>query len=496
MSWALSAQECAAAIEGRLEVIGGGGLSDLPLEGVGTDTRVDLSGKAFVALVGDTHDAHQFLLKAISAKARALIIHRDLLPEERTALELRAIESGMGVAVIRVPDTLKALQELARHWRHKCRALFLGITGTNGKTSTKEFAAALIGSKLKVQWSKGSFNNHWGVPLSLLSVDPTHDVAVIEMGMNHLGELKALSRLVDADVVVCTMVGRGHLEGVGSVDGVAKAKAEIYEYAPQQATFIFNLDNEHTAKMRERFLSGEANSKRRSLTFSENSGVDLGADVVLKVVSMTSEHLTVRGTIRGVAGEVAIPVFGAQNVTNLMAAAALALTTGLTPKEIWEAFPLCRSAWGRNQWVDLESGARCLFDGYNANPESMRAALDNYRVLKVDGAKHAILGEMRELGDHTVSAHEEIGQLAAQVGFQSVLFFGPSADAFEKGFRSSTTSATRVSFDSAKEFDVSRVQKLSGYLRKGDSVLIKGSRGMSLEKALKALAPKNFEEKK
>ena len=136
MSWALSAQECAAAIEGRLEVIGGGGLSDLPFEGVGTDTRVDLSGKAFVALVGDTHDAHQFLLKAISAKARALIIHRDLLPEERTALELRAIESGMGVAVIRVPDTLKALQELARHWRHKCRALFLGITGTNGKTST------------------------------------------------------------------------------------------------------------------------------------------------------------------------------------------------------------------------------------------------------------------------------------------------------------------------------------------------------------------------
>jgi len=493
MSWSLSAQECAAAIEGRLEVIGGGGLTDLPLEGVGTDTRTDLSAKVFVALVGDSHDAHHFLLNAVEQKARALIVRRELTAEERAAIEIRAAQSGMGLAVIKVENTLTALQELSRHWRRKCRALFFGITGTNGKTSTKEFAAALIGSKLKVQWSKGSFNNHWGVPLSLLSVDPSHDVAVIEMGMNHLGELKLLSRLVEADVVVCTMVGRGHLEGVGSIDGVAKAKAEIYEFAPPLATFIFNLDNEYTLAMRDRFLQGEAGATRRSLSFSQNAG-----DVSLRVKSQTAQMLQVAGTIRGVDGEAAVPVFGAHNVTNLMAAAALALAAGLTPKEVWAGLPLCRSAWGRNQWVELSSGANCLFDGYNANPESMTAALENSRTLEVSGRRIAILAEMRELGEHASSCHEEIGRRAASCGFSEIWFFGPSAEHFRRGF--SQASSGTSALETSESLDSKRIeildQKYHRTLKPGDFVLIKGSRGMSLEKALAALGPKNFDTKK
>ena len=492
MSWSLSAQECAAAIDGRLEIIGGGGLTDVGLEGVGTDTRTDLNGRVFIALVGDAHDAHQYLKLAIQKNARALIIHRDLLADERQALEHSALQSGQGVAVIRVPDTLKALQELARHWRHKCRAMFFGITGTNGKTSTKEFASAMIGSKLKVQASKGSFNNHWGVPLSILSVEPSHDIAVIEMGMNHPGELKLLSKIVDADVVVCTTVGRGHLEGVGSIEGVALAKAEIYEFAQKDATFIFNLDNEYTAKMQERFLECEGGASRRSLSFSA-----AGGDVSLRVTRMTADALEVSGQIRGAEGSAVIPVFGSHNVTNLMAAAALALAAGLTPKEIWSALSLCRSAWGRNQWVKLAVGARCLFDGYNANPESMAAALDNSRLLEGFGTKRAILGEMRELGEHTATLHEELGRRASVSGLSDVLFFGPSAQAFARGF--ATGGASRVAgvqLHTSEVMDLESVRTFCSRLGRSDFVLIKGSRGMSLEKALHELSPLDFDEKK
>lgn len=503
--WSLSAQEVAAAVDGNLQLVGGagpsgGGLTDTVFHGVGTDTRVDLSGQLFVALIGDAHDAHSYLKNAIEKNAAGLLIHRALTPEEQAACEDKARATGMAIAVIVVKDTLLALQMLSKHWRHKCRAMILGITGTNGKTSTKEFAAALLSSRFKVQWSKGSFNNHWGVPISLLSIQPDHDVAVIEMGMNHPGELKTLSKLVDADAVVCTMVGRGHLEGVGSIEGAAEAKSEIYEYAPRQATFIFNLDNEYTARMMEKF----GTEGRRKVTFSEDLAI--GADVSLKVKSMTANAIVVEGEIKGIAGSVEIPVFGRHNVTNLMAAASLALVAGMSPQEIWQALPSCRSAWGRNQWVTLKSGARVLFDGYNANPESMRAALENSKLLV--SAPHgetpafksgtAVLGEMREMGEHASVVHEELGRMLADVGFREAIFIGPSHEAVRRGFEATKKSipgAASMQLTFVPQYDSSIASSLRSRLGPGDYVVIKGSRGMSLEVFLEALEPVDFKKK-
>lgn len=497
-NWSLSVQEAAAAMEGKLEFVGSGGLQDLVFVGVGTDSRVDLTGQLFFALVGDVHDAHTHLVQAVEKGATGLVVHRDLSEEERAKVEALVKSKGFPVAIVHVADTLKGLQELARHWRRKSSAMILGITGTNGKTTTKEFAAAIIGSRLRVQYSKGSFNNHWGVPISLLSIAPEHEVAIIEMGMNHLGELKSLSRLVEADAVVCTMVGRGHLEGVGSVEGVAEAKAEIYEFAPPRATFVFNLDNEHTKKMREKY----AVEGRRRLGFSTD--LDAGADVAMKVVAMTPDSIEVEGVIKGIAGRVVVPVFGAQNVTNLMAASCLALAAGLSPQDIWAALPLCRSAWGRNQWVQLKSGARVLFDGYNANPESMAAALENARLLKesFQGRKIAVLGEMRELGEHAAALHEEVGVLTAQAGFDEAIFIGPSHEFFTRGLRVDAEAAGGMrdgllrALKASPSFDESIAKELSSRLKTGDFVLIKGSRGMSLENFLKALEPLDFAAKK
>lgn len=490
--WTLSAQEVAAAVDGKLQMIGGGGLNDAAFKGIGTDTRVDLSGLLFFALKGDAHDAHLFLKAAVDKKTAGLVIHRELTTDELAGCESKARETGMPIAVIVVKDTLVALQELSRHWRHKCRAMILGITGTNGKTSTKEFTAALLATRFNVQYSKGSFNNHWGVPISLLSVNPDHDVAVIEMGMNHPGELKTLSRLVDADAVVCTMVGRGHLEGVGSIEGVAAAKSEIYEFAPRTATFIFNLDNEYTAGMMGRF----AVDGRRIITFGEGAGSNGGGagDVSFHVTSMTADHLTLEGDIKGVEGTAVVPVFGQHNVTNLMAAASLALVAGMSPQEIWKALPNCRSAWGRNQWVQLKSGARVLFDGYNANPESMSAAIENSRLMLLSGAfsrGFAILGEMREMGEHAAVVHEELGKTLRTAGFKEVLFIGPSFESVRRGF--GLVEGVTTQFVSS--YNPALAIGLRSNMKPGDYLLIKGSRGMSLEVFLEALEPLDFQKK-
>ena len=449
--------------------------------GIGTDTRVDLSGKIFFALKGDSFDAHDFLPKAQDAKASAIVVHA-IKPEVLKALDGK-------VTIVQVPDTLVALQKLGNFWRHRVKATILGITGTNGKTTTKEFTAAVLGTKFNVQYSKGSFNNHWGVPISLLSITKEHEIAVIEMGMNHPGELKELSKIVEADALVCTMVGRGHLEGVGSIEGVAKAKAEIYEYAPKDATFIFNLDNEHTRAMFDRF--GKSRASEKVLKFSQAGGWP-DVDVQLEVVSAEEESLHVRGQIQGKPGETTIPVFGRQNITNIMTAACFGLFCGMSPDEVWRALPNCKTVWGRNQWVNLESGARALFDAYNANPESMKAAVENFSKLKARGKKIALLGEMRELGHHAPELHLELGRAVGAAGFDEVLFVGPSQAEFAQGLREGGFSKKPIlSTRYEQNLALSAVPMLDGE----DIVLIKGSRGMELEKALADLKPLNFKPK-
>jgi UDP-N-acetylmuramoyl-tripeptide--D-alanyl-D-alanine ligase len=184
MKWNLTLEELVAATEAKVV-----SQVERNFDGIGTDTRADLSAKVFFALKGDAFDAHDFLEAAQKAKAGALVVHR--LPPEPSLSALKA-----KVTIVQVGDTLKSLQDLGNFWRKKMKARILGITGTNGKTTTKEFTAAILETKFKVQYSKGSFNNHWGVPISLLSIQPDHEIAVIEMGMNHPGELKDLSAIV------------------------------------------------------------------------------------------------------------------------------------------------------------------------------------------------------------------------------------------------------------------------------------------------------------
>lgn len=442
-------------------------------KGIGTDTRVSLSGQLFVALKGETFDAHQFVMKAVEQGAAALLIH-ELTPQIE--------ELKNKITVLKVKDTLVALQQMGTYSRRQSRAVVLGITGSNGKTTTKEFAASLIGSAKSIHYNKGSFNNHWGVPFTLLQLPENVEVAVVEMGMNHAGELTDLARIAEPDVVVCTMVGRAHMEFFGTLEKVAQAKEEIYTASPR-ATQIFNLDNKYTHNM---YVSSKAEKK---LTFSQQ---DPKADIHFVIKSMNMNEIEVSGHIQGVQSTVTVPIFGAQNLNNLMAAASLAVAAGLSPQNIWEALPLCRTNWGRNQLVNLRSGAQIIFDAYNANPDSMKALIDNVRLLSVDGKKVGVFGQMREMGSISPDLHKELGEWVGSAGFEDVFFIGEDHASFAQGLSDSGyRGQTHIALDYSEELG----KDLAHCLNKGDIAVMKASRGTRLERFMNFCEPLDFQTK-
>jgi UDP-N-acetylmuramoyl-tripeptide--D-alanyl-D-alanine ligase len=446
--------------------------------GIGTDTRADLKGQLFIALKGESFDAHQFLAKGAAQGAAGILIHEE-------TPELASFKNT--TTVIKVKDTLKALQALGRWARRESVAKVVALTGSNGKTTTKEFIASLIAPFRDVHYSKGSFNNHWGVPFTLLQLDPKKEVAVVEMGMNHAGEITELVHIAEPDIVLCTMVGRAHIEYFGSIEKIAEAKEEIYESAKPDATRIYSLESELTRAMLEKGRKKFPLAK--IMTFSST---DSKADVHLKIASLSMREIEVRGHIGGIEGQARIPVFGAQNLVNLMAAASAGLAVGLTPAEVWQGLLECRTAWGRNQFVKLRSGAEMIFDAYNANPDSMKALLQNMTLLKTSGRKIGVFGQMRELGAQSASFHEEIAGLAGKSGFDLIFFIGEDREAFDRGVHASGFPGTLVS---ALDYSDEMGNRLAKNLQAGDFVVVKGSRGTKLERFVTPCEPLDFSAK-
>lgn len=449
-------------------------------QGVGSDTRVNLSNQLFFALKGDAFDAHQFLAKAVEQGAAGLVIH-----ESRP--ELETLKSK--VTIIKVADTLKALQDLAHFVRLKSSSVIVGITGSNGKTTSKEFSAAVISASRKVHFPKGSFNNHWGVPFTLLAEPEGSQVSLIEMGMNHAHEIELLCKIAEPDVVVVSMVGRAHIEHFGTVEGIAAAKEEIYRFAKPDAIRIYNLDNAYTRKMYDR-AGLEYPKARKILTFSSQ---DPKADVFFQIDELNMSSIRFSGKIAGTAGQAKVSVFGEQNLTNLMVAASAALAVGIKPEEIWKAMERCRTNWGRNQLVHLKSGAELLFDGYNANPDSMKALLENVKLLRTKGKKIGVFAQMLELGDQSYASHKELGETVGRAGFDLVWFYGADSAAFQEGLKAAGFSKKAIVSNTYEE---SLASEVASVINEHDTVLVKGSRGMKLERFVVACNPTEFSLKK
>jgi UDP-N-acetylmuramoyl-tripeptide--D-alanyl-D-alanine ligase len=280
------------------------------------------------------------------------------------------------------------------------------------------------------------------------------------------------------------MVGRAHIEFFGSVEKIAEAKEEIYEHSRANATRIYNLDNPHTKKMFDK--SDSKFRQSRILTFSSEQHI---SNVFLQIDSVDMGSLTVKGAIAGVQGQAKIPVFGVHNLTNIMVAASCALSAGMSAAEIWQALPRCRTNWGRNQLVHLKSGAELLFDGYNANPDSMKALLENVKLFKNQGKKIGVFAQMRELGSLSEKAHEELGRLVAQTNFDIVWFYGDDADAFRRGIESEKYSKKLII---SNTYEDSLASQVASVLKLGDALVVKGSRGLKLERFVMACDPVDF----
>lgn len=473
---------CELNVTQILEATGGSSLSAIAKSfiGVGTDTRQSLGDQIFIALRGENFDAHNFLQQAVDRGAKCLIVDSE-------APTIEALKAK--VTIIKVKDTLRALQDIAHYWRKKIKARVIAVTGSNGKTTTKEFAATILGAQFKVHYSKGSYNNHWGVPLTLLGVSKFDDVAILEMGMNHPGEITTLSKIAEPDVVVCTTVGRAHIGNFGgSEQAVADAKEEIY-LANARAKKIFNYDNEFTHKMFERVakLQGTENT----IVFSAFSA---GSEVSLRASHMTLEGLKVTGHIAGVKDEVTVPIFGRHNVVNLMAAASVALAMQMEPEPIWAALSKCRTQWGRGQLLHLEDKTAVLFDAYNANPDSMAMLIKNLFEINMPagGRKIAVLGEMLELGSAAARLHSELGEMIGNTDIDIIWFIGPSYRDFEAGIKN-TGYSKKLIISESYEQDVAK--NLRTMLNPQDVVVIKGSRGMKLERVVLSWNPQFSAEK-
>lgn len=433
----------------------------------------NIKDSLFIPLVGDAHDAHKFVQAAVEAGATGVLCHK--WDESWEPLKEKA-------SFILVDDTLKALQNFAMAWRQTLNAKVIGLTGSNGKTTTKDFLSQLLGQFGKTQASKGSFNNHWGVPFTLLDTDQDCQYCVVEMGMNHKGELLELNAIAKPEVVTVTNVGRAHMEFFEKgIEGVAEAKEEIYLGAPITSKFVFNVDNEWTRKMYSKYMD------RPSFTFSNQN---FSADVYFKIKKQEVGGYQIEGQIGGVLGKSQVHFWGEHNIQNLAAAVTLAYVAGVQPEKLWPAIKECHTGWGRNQWVQLKSGGSALFDAYNANPDSFETLLNNVQKTWDASKKYtAIFGEMLELGESSSSAHQELGNKAGELNWESCVFIGAHGEDFLRGWQQSKNEINPVILNTYEEFlDLKWPFVLNNELQ----LILKGSRGGKLERVLMQLEPTNF----
>lgn len=480
---------------------------------ISTDSRSLLKGQVFLALKGPSFDGHDFLQEALKKGAKALIVepgsssqkflsqlnspHQPssfFLKKKAKKISLPSSDSH-SVVCIQVPSTLKALQDLASFYRKTKlkKSQVAAISGSSGKTTTKAFALALLQNHMKSFASSQSFNNHIGLPLSLLATPQDSEALLLEMGMNHQGELSHLCSLAEPHICLVTTVGQAHIGLLGSQEAIACAKEELYLSAPQKAHFIFNFDNTFTRHMYEKW---KKKKPKDALTIF--SSYNQKATVFLEVVKMDWSSMTLRGHLQGVSGEAQVPIFGRQNAVNLMAASSLALKLGLSPKKIWKNLPLCRSPWGRHQKTEMKSGMSLLFDAYNASPESVMSLLENLQEMDSQKPKRkifALFGDMMELGDQSELFHYKWGKKARLVNFNGIWFVGSYFKSFQEGFSKSPPSSHTFpkppSFFSKSYSQHDREKRTAFFkrIKRGDLLVVKGSRAMKLERILKEEYP-------
>ncbi len=421
---------------------------------ISTDTRTIVQGSLFIALSGEHYNGNDFALEAVNKGATGLILTQE------------DVEISEEVTTFLVTDTSQALMKLACLHRQRCDIPVIAVTGSNGKTSTKDMISAVLSSKYHVLKTQANYNNEIGLSKTLFNISDVHHVAIVEMGMRGRGEIAALAKVALPTIGVVTNVGETHLELLGSIENIATAKAELVEAIPQNGLVVLNADNKYVKSM-------ASKAKSQVITF----GIENQADVQAVDLFFDEAKTTFHCCYRNQDFIVSVPAIGIHNVYNALAAIAVGLHLGLTEEQIRIGLSSFQPGEMR---LHIKKIGQYIFidDAYNASPMSMKAAIDSMRHI-AKGRMVAVLGDMLELGHVSESAHQEIGTYLANANVQVVVTVGKLARLIAESAKVSGIKVVKacMSHDEAQMF-------LTEFLQPGDTVLIKGSRGMHMEKIL------------
>ena len=435
--------------------------------GISTDSRTLRPGELFVALVGENFDGHRFVEEAASSGAAGVIVAL----KEAGKLDTRALQ----IPVIGVSDTLRAFGDLAAYWRSQYSIPVVAITGSNGKTTTKEMVATILSRSWKVLKNHGTFNNLVGVPLTLLQLDTSHEAVVVEMGMNQPGEIERLTEIVQPSLGMITNIQPAHLEGLGGLDSIQLAKGALFAGMAPTGTIVVNRDDP-------RILKEAAGFSGRQVGFSaKGDPAEVSLERVLAVDGQGSRFLL---RLPEETLEIHLPVLGLHHLKNAIAAAAVAWALNLPARTIPAALSNFQAIDKRMVVLTLPGGIHLVNDTYNANPGSMAAALQTLMQVKRQGRAFAVLGDILEMGGESGFLHRQVGRIAAEEGVDRLLAMGKQASHLLAGAAEGGMAKDQLSQAATHEEIAAQVH---GLLAAGDWVLVKGSRGMRMEKVVEAL---------
>lgn len=425
-----------------------------------TDSRKANKGDLFFALRGERFDGHDFLPGAVEAGARGWVVEKDVAVPE-------------GITVFKVTDSMAALQDLARHNRQLSGIPVVGVTGSSGKTSTKDLIHSILSVRMRTLKTEGNLNNELGLPLTLIRIDESHEAAVVEMAMRGPGEIDLLGRIALPDAAVITNIGEAHFELLGSVDNIARAKGEILDYISEEGFAVLHGESP--------FIEREARRCRgRVVFFGEDPGLDIYARDIIPVDGGNCFTAVFRGN----EARFFVPLPGRHNVINSLAAIAVGLEMGIEVEDIRAGLEGVHLTSMRMEITNI-NGIKVINDSYNANPGSTKAAIQALAETAGDRSrKVAVLGDMLELGDRSEPGHREVGYAAKNAGVDILAAVGEQARFIGIGAEEAGMPPDRILyFKSSGEAAL----ELKAILEDGDVVLVKGSRGMKMEEFITPL---------
>ena len=427
---------------------------------ISTDSRKIDCGDLFIPIVGERFDGHEFINQSLEAGASACLTHKLTAPVE-------------GKTIIKVENTLKALGDIARYYRGKFKIPVIGITGSVGKTSTKEMVASVLGQRFNVLKTEGNFNNEIGLPLTIFKLDAFHEGAVIEMGMSGFGEISTLSSIARPDVAIITNIGLSHIEKLGSRQNILKAKMEILDGLSSNGLLILNGDDKLLYGMKD-FL------KFRTVFYGMEDDMDYQAYNV-KTIGEHGTYFEI--TVKNTDYKVHVPVPGVHNVYNALAAIVAGIHLNIPMDSIIKGITEFVPGKMRLNIIS-HNNMKIINDAYNASPQSMEAAIDVLSDIKGSGRTIVVLGDMLEMGDWAQKAHVDIGKYAVLKGIDYILTVGENGRNIALGASNAGALRNRISsFENNKEV----AKFLEGFVKPGDVILVKGSRGMKMEEIVEHL---------